>query len=166
MRHLIRRVLAGAGMQVVTHGSAAELLAAGDLATATVLLLDVNLPGMSGLALQDLLTDRGFGRPIVFLSGSSDLAMAMTAMRNGAADFIEKPFQGALLIERLQRAVARHAGGAAALQGVADERPVQGVPIAGDAYCGRGGRRRRGPGLVPSRLLAASDNVRRALPTY
>lgn len=109
MRDLLQRVLAGAGMQVATHGSAAELLAAGELASASVLLLDINLPGMSGLDLQDLLRGRGIDLPIVFISGAADLTMAVTAMRNGAADFIEKPFEGAALIERVRRAVARHA---------------------------------------------------------
>jgi two-component system, LuxR family, response regulator FixJ len=120
MRELLKRVLGGAGMQVVCFGSAVELLAAGELSTATVLLLDVNLPGMSGLDLQDLLRRRGIELPVVFISGAADLAMAVTAMRNGAADFVEKPFQGTLLIERVRSAVARHAGRVAALQGLAD----------------------------------------------
>lgn len=119
MRDLLHRVLAGAGMQVASHGSADELLGASDLAAATVLLLDVKLPGMSGLDLQDLLRRRGIDVPIVF-SGAADLGVAVTAMRNGAADFIEKPFQGALLIERVRRAVARHADRVAALQALAD----------------------------------------------
>lgn len=109
MCDLLTRVLTNAGMQVTSYGCAAELLGAADLAAATVLLLDVNLPGMSGLDLQDLLRRRGIDLPVVFISGAADLAMAVTAMRNGAADFIEKPFQGALLIERVRRAVARHA---------------------------------------------------------
>jgi len=108
MRELLQRVLTSAGMQVSGHGSAAELLAADGLATATVLLLDVNMPDMSGLELQDLLKRRGVDLPIVFISGAADLAMAVTAMRNGASDFIEKPFEGAALIERVRRAVARH----------------------------------------------------------
>jgi FixJ family two-component response regulator len=120
MRDLLHRVLAGAGMQVASHGSADELLGASDLAAATVLLLDVKLPGMSGLDLQDLLRRRGIDVPIVFISGAADLGVAVTAMRNGAADFIEKPFQGALLIERVRRAVARHADRVAALQALAD----------------------------------------------
>lgn len=120
IRDLLHRVLAGAGMQVVSHGSAAELLAAGDLAAATVLLLDVKMPGMSGLDLQDLLRRRGIDLPVVFISGAADLAMAVTAMRNGAADFIEKPFQGALLIERVRRAVARHADRVATSERLAD----------------------------------------------
>ena len=109
MRNLLHRVLTSAGMQVASHGSAAELLAADDLASATVLLLDLRMPGMSGLELQDLLRRRGIDLPIIFISGAADLAMAVTAMRNGAADFIEKPFEGAALIDRVHRAVACHA---------------------------------------------------------
>lgn len=120
MRDLVQRVLAGAGMQVASFGSAAELLGAGDLSMATVLLLDVNMPGMSGLELQDQLRHREIDLPVVFVSGAADLAMAVTAMRNGAADFIEKPFQGALLIERVRRAIARHADRAATSERPAD----------------------------------------------
>lgn len=120
MRELLHRVLSGAGMQVRSHGSAAELLAADGLATADVLLLDVKLPGMSGLELQELLKARGLRLPIVFISGASDLEMAVAAMRNGAADFIEKPFEGAALVERVQRAVAGHAERVAAVPGAVD----------------------------------------------
>lgn len=109
MRDLLQRVFASAGMQVTSYGSGAELLAAGDLASATVLLLDMKMPSMSGLALQNELTLRGIDLPVVFISGAADLAMAVTAMRNGAADFIEKPFEGTALIERVRGAVARHA---------------------------------------------------------
>ncbi|MBE0546697.1 MAG: response regulator transcription factor [Rubrivivax sp.] len=120
MRDLLHRVLTGAGMQVASCASAAELLGAGELASATVLLLDVKMPGMSGLDLQDLLRRRGIELPVVFISGTADLAMAVTAMRNGAADFIEKPFQGALLIESVRRAVDRHADRMATSQRVPD----------------------------------------------
>lgn len=120
MRDLLTRVLAGAGMQVASYGSAAELLAADDLASATVLLLDVKMPGMSGLDLHDTLQRRGIDRPVVFISGAADLDMAVAAMRNGAADFIEKPFEGALLIERVHRAVDRHADHSAATERLAD----------------------------------------------
>ena len=109
MRRLLHRVLAGAGMRVQTFASADELLADGGLAEATVLLLDVRMPGMSGLELHSLLRQRGIELPVVFISGASDLAMAVTAMRNGAADFIEKPFEGAQLVERVRRGIDRHA---------------------------------------------------------
>lgn len=114
MRSLLARVLTRAGMQVMSYDSAAALLGVANLSWPTVLLLDVDLPGMSGLALQELLRHRSIDLPIVFISGAADLAMAVTAMRNGAEDFIEKPFQGAMLIERVCRAVARHAERAAA----------------------------------------------------
>jgi len=120
MRDLLHRVLARAGMQVTTVGTADELLAASELSTATLLLLDVKMPGVSGLDLQDLLRRRGIDLPVVFLSGAADLAMAVTAMRNGAADFVEKPFERAALIERVQSAVARHRARVAALQALLD----------------------------------------------
>ncbi|MCU7375213.1 response regulator [Paucibacter sp. O1-1] len=110
MRELLARVLAGAGMQVTSYGSAEALLGAIDATSATILLLDMNLPDMSGLELQSVLKRRGIDLPIVFISGAAELGMAVTAMRNGAADFIEKPFEGAVLIERVRLAVAHHAG--------------------------------------------------------
>ena len=92
MRDLLHRVLAGAGMQVASFGPAVPLLRASDLASVTVLLLDVKMPDMSGLDLQDELKRRDIDVPVVFISGASDLAMAVAAMRKGAVDFIEKPF--------------------------------------------------------------------------
>jgi FixJ family two-component response regulator len=109
MRDLLGRVLTGAGMNVTCYGSPAELLGHADLASSDVLLLDVKMPGMSGLDLHDLLVRRGVDLPVVFISGAADLEMAVTAMRNGAADFIEKPFDAAALVERIHRAGARHA---------------------------------------------------------
>lgn len=119
MRDLLHRALAGAGMQVASHSSGEELLANVNLASFSVLLLDVKMPGMSGLDLHDLLILRGVDVPVVFISGAADLAMAVTAMRNGAADFIEKPFERAELIERIHAAVERHAQ-----RGVAPKQPA------------------------------------------
>lgn len=109
MRSLISQVLTSAGMQVMSFGSAADLLSDGDLKTADVLLLDLQMPEMSGTELHQLLQQRGVDLPVLFISGSADLATAVAAMRNGAADFIEKPFQSALLIESVRRAMSRHA---------------------------------------------------------
>lgn len=109
MRDLLTRVLLSDGMQVASFASAADLLAGGQLASASALLLDVHMPDMSGLDLQALLRQRGVDLPVVFISGAADLEIAVTAMRNGAADFIEKPFQGAALIARVRQAMARHA---------------------------------------------------------
>ena len=109
MRSLLCRVLTSAGMCVANFGSAAELLGEADLETADVLLLDLKMPDMSGMELHQLLQRRGVDLPVLFISGAADLATAVTAMRNGAADFIEKPIQGAALIESVRRAIARHA---------------------------------------------------------
>jgi len=109
MRDLIGRVLTGAGMNVTSYCSAAQLLEDADLESTSILLIDVKMPGISGLELQELLVRRGVDLPVVFISGSADLEIAVTAMRNGAVDFIEKPFDGASLIERIRRAGARHA---------------------------------------------------------
>lgn len=109
MRSLLSRVLTAAGMCVASFGSAAELLGEADLEAANVLLLDLRMPDMSGMELHQLLQRRGVDLPVLFISGEADLATAVTAMRNGAVDFIEKPFQGAALIERVRRAIARHA---------------------------------------------------------
>lgn len=122
IRLLLHRVLTRAGMKVACHGSPQELLAADTLAGAAVLLLDVSLPGMSGLELQRVLQRRGIDLPVVFISGTSDLAMAVTAMRGGAADFIEKPFEGDVIVERLRRAVERHANRVTAAVQRADPR--------------------------------------------
>ncbi len=109
MRDLLARVLTNAGMRVTSYGSAAELLGAPDPEPSSVLLLDVKMPGMSGLELHELLMRRGVDLPVVFISGSADLEIAVTAMRNGAVDFIEKPFDADSLVERIRRAGARHA---------------------------------------------------------
>lgn len=120
MRALLSRVLTAAGMGVTSFGSAAELLREGDLQMAGVLLLDVRMPEMSGMELHQLLQHRNIDLPVLFISGSADLATAVTAMRNGAADFIEKPVQADVLIETVHRAVARHADRRPASQPMTD----------------------------------------------
>ncbi len=69
------------------------------------LLLDVRLPGMSGLVLQRTLRERGVRMPIVFISGHGDIPMAVEAVNDGALDFLEKPFDEEALIERIDRAL-------------------------------------------------------------
>lgn len=104
MRALIERVFVDAHMPVTTFASGRELLAAGDLNTPAVLLLDVRMPDMSGLELQALLRERGVGLPVVFLTGNADIPTAVAAMRNGAFDFVEKPFDKDDLVARICRA--------------------------------------------------------------
>jgi len=106
MRVILRRVFAVAGVLVDDFASARELLERGDLLTPAVLLLDVQMPDMSGLELQTLLRERGVTLPVMFLSGTSDLPLAVAAMRSGAVDFLEKPFDPVELVSRVRRAFA------------------------------------------------------------
>ena len=81
------------GLSTTLFASATELLAAVSVASAGCLVLDIRMPGMSGLELQRELTTRGIKNPIIFITGHGDVAMAVQAMRAGAHDFIEKPFR-------------------------------------------------------------------------
>jgi FixJ family two-component response regulator len=105
MRAILTRILHSAGLQVQTFDSAAKLLSEADLEKPGVLLLDINMPEMSGLALQSTLNARGISLPIVFLTGVSDVGIAVAAMRNGAVDFVEKPFDSEDLVFRVKRAM-------------------------------------------------------------
>ncbi len=69
-------------------------------------LLDIRMPGMSGLELQKELTARSISLPIIFLTGHGDVQIAVNAMKAGAFDFIEKPFKNDLLLDSVQKAVA------------------------------------------------------------
>lgn len=76
------------------------------------LLLDVRMPGLSGLALFDRLVERGLTQvlPVIFLTGHADVPTAVSAVRRGAFDFVEKPFSNNALVDRVQQALAASAG--------------------------------------------------------
>src|SRR5437588_4841063 len=93
-----------AGYDTVTFGSAQEFLAGFDPTKICCLVLDIRLPGMSGLELQEILKARKTNIPIIMLTGHADIPMAVQAMKNGALDFLEKPFKLELLTERLNQA--------------------------------------------------------------
>jgi FixJ family two-component response regulator len=105
MRFLIRSV----GLQAQMYASAPEFLSAYDQRHPGCLLLDVRMPGMSGLELQQELNRRGATIPVVFITGHGDVAMAVEAMQQGAFDFLQKPFREQDMLDRVQRALARDA---------------------------------------------------------
>ena len=106
------RVLGAAGYEVRPFESAEsvlEFLDAQDGDSPGCLLLDIWLPGMTGLELQRALADSGRSRPIVFLTGNADLQKGVDAMKAGAVDFLTKPIDGARLIGAVEEALRRDA---------------------------------------------------------
>ncbi len=107
VRASLRSLLKSVGIPAATFSSAQEFLASYHAAHPGCLLLDVRMPGMSGLELQIELNLRGAMIPVIFLTGHGDVPMAVEAMKHGAFDFIEKPYREQALLDSVQRAMAR-----------------------------------------------------------
>ena len=105
----IRRSLSGllqsVGLGVTTYNSAQEFLAANLPDTPGCLLLDVHLPGLSGLELQTVLVDTDRALPIIFLTGFGDIPTTVSAMKAGAVEFLTKPLHTPTLLEAIRRAI-------------------------------------------------------------
>jgi two-component system, LuxR family, response regulator FixJ len=106
-RDPLRWLLESVELKVVSFASAAEFLDGYDPRTPGCLILDVRLRGMSGLDLQAELNRRGLAVATIFLTGHADVPMAVRAMKNGALDFLEKPFNDQMLLDRVQQAIER-----------------------------------------------------------
>jgi two-component system response regulator TtrR len=109
IRTLWRWLLESNGVAVQTFATAAEFIAAYKEGGLACLVLDVRLPGMSGLELQDYLRQKGIEIPIVFVSGHGDVPTAVSAIKGGAVDFIQKPFGYREVLQIIQRAFERDA---------------------------------------------------------
>ena len=109
VRSSLRLLLKSVGLPTVAHASAHEFLAAWDGDQPGCLVLDVRMPGMSGIELQAELNQRGAIIPVIFISGHGDIPMAVEAIQHGAFDFLQKPFRVQDLIDRVQRALASDA---------------------------------------------------------
>ena len=107
VRDSLRFLLEASGYEVQPFDSAEAFLAGFDSASLACLILDVRMPGMSGLELQEELARRGVTLPIVFITGHGDVPMAVSTMKKGAADFIEKPFDQASLKKLVDRLLER-----------------------------------------------------------
>ena len=106
LRDSLRCLLESAGHCVATCASAKAFFAIYDPKQAGCLVLDIRMPGMSGLELQDKLKRRGHAIPIVFITGYGDVPMAVNAVKKGAFDFIEKPFNDQALLVLIDNALA------------------------------------------------------------
>jgi len=105
VRRSLRRLIASAGMAVEDYATAEEYADRCDLSRPGCLVLDVRMPGMSGLELQKMLQQKGMKIPVIIISGHGDVPKAVQAMKGGAVDFIEKPFKGEVLLDRIRQAI-------------------------------------------------------------
>jgi len=105
MRSSLKWLIESIGMQVKTYGSADEFLNSYFPGRAGCLLLDVRMPGKSGLELQAHLAREDSRLPVIIITGHGDVSMAVKAMKSGAVDFIEKPFHDEELLTSIRNAL-------------------------------------------------------------
>lgn len=109
------------GFSARTFGDGDSFLEALPTLTSACVILDLHLPGSSGLTILKQLSDLRFAPPVFVISGQSDIAMAVEAMKLGALDFFEKPFAASVMIERVREAVAAYQRSTAGqIDGLAD----------------------------------------------
>jgi len=107
LRRSVGFMLKTSGHQVQTYDSGAELLKNIAQLEQGCILLDIRMPGMDGLEVQQALQERGVGLPVIIMTGHGDVALAVKAMKAGAVDFIEKPFEKIALFSSLDEGFRR-----------------------------------------------------------
>jgi len=105
MRESLTFLVSSVGLQVESFSTAREFLEKCDPKRAGCLVLDIRMPGMSGLELQERLNERRVELPIVMITGFGDVPMAVRALKQGAVDFLEKPFTDQDLLDRINDAI-------------------------------------------------------------
>jgi len=120
VREAIAFMLNSHGRDYRLFESAEDMLGALTPADRGCLLLDVKMPGLDGLALQDRLRQAGIVMPVIFISGHGDIRTAVRAVQAGALDFLEKPFDAELLLEKLDNALQIDHAGQAEQAAIAD----------------------------------------------
>jgi FixJ family two-component response regulator len=107
VRRVIKRLLESVGLRVELFGSAEEFRRSERPNTASCLVLDIRLPGISGLDFQRELAETKVQIPIIFITAHGDIAMAVRAMKSGAVEFLTKPFRHQDLLDAIQQALGR-----------------------------------------------------------
>src|SRR4029079_13510229 len=102
MSRMLSRVLTSAGFTVKSFTSAEEFLDSRGFTDSACLILDMNLPGMSGDELQWILNGRGFDLPIIFISADADEAIQKRVLDSGAVAFLDKPFNIDILLDKIR----------------------------------------------------------------
>src|SRR5262245_52537292 len=105
VRDSLRALLESAGFAVRDFDSAKAVLADGALAEGVCLIADIRMPDIDGLALQEELARRNIGLPVIIVTGHGDVPLAVRAMKAGAVDFLEKPFDDELLLQSIKQAL-------------------------------------------------------------
>src|ERR1700738_312014 len=105
VRETLSMVLSTGGHQVICFADGAALLSVARTRTPSCILLDVHIPGKSGLDILRELHGEDYPAPIFMISGQGDISMAVSAIKNGALDFIEKPFRGSKIVARLDEGI-------------------------------------------------------------
>jgi len=105
VRHSLALLIRSMSLEVELFESAAAFLDRYDESCAGCLILDIRMPGMSGMELQQAMADGGYTLPIIFVTGHGSVQMAVQAMRRGAVDFLEKPFDDQELLDRINQAL-------------------------------------------------------------
>ena len=108
-RDSVRELVDSVGLPTEVYCSAIDFLATFDATRPGCMVLDVRMVGMSGLALQERLAAMGARIPIVFISGHGDIAMAVKAVKDGAVDFVQKPYRAQQLLDAINEALRRDA---------------------------------------------------------
>ncbi|MBW2433246.1 MAG: response regulator transcription factor [Deltaproteobacteria bacterium] len=103
----LARLIRSAGLRVETFLSAHDFLERGPLNAAGCLVLDVTMPELNGLELQELLSAENCPLPIIFLTGQANVPISVRAMKGGAMEFLEKPFDDRTLLEAIHKAIVR-----------------------------------------------------------
>ena len=109
MRQSMSRLLDSVSLPAETFESAKDFLDVYEPDRPGCLVVDVRMPGMSGLELQDKLIELGYRVPLIIVTGHGDVPMAVNAVKRGALDFVEKPFRAQPLLDRIQEALERDA---------------------------------------------------------
>jgi FixJ family two-component response regulator len=110
MRQSLKNLIRSVGLRVEAFASAQEFLRSKLTDVPGCLVLDIRMPGMSGLELQAKLNERHSILPIIFITGHGDVPMAVEAMQAGAVDFIQKPFRDQDLLDRINQGLEKDAG--------------------------------------------------------
>lgn len=107
IRSGIQSLVRSIGLRALTFGSASEFLAAKRADAASCLVLDVRMPGQSGMELHRQLVEAKVYTPVIFITGHGDIPMSVQAMKQGATEFLTKPVRGQDLLDAVQAAIAR-----------------------------------------------------------